>query len=107
MEYAQQQIIPVQDDSLIWKSITPIKVIILNKKESVKIGLKPLGGKLGECHLFLYRFISEDNEIQYEGNMLIAGEDYQKWGDDDSYPFECLQREVPVIEFTPDPTPAK
>lgn len=79
------------------KDIEPIKPLIMNTKESVKIGIKPVGGELKKNHVFYYAFYSLDGEVQYEGNMLLEGEDYQKWADNDEYPLQCLVRAIPQI----------
>lgn len=78
--------------------IEPIKPIIFAEKASVVLGIKPIGGKLKTNHNFYYAFYSADGDVQFEGNMLLEGEDYAKWADDDNYVFECLLKVLPQVK---------
>ncbi|MFN4249259.1 MAG: hypothetical protein ACK4EY_16145 [Flavipsychrobacter sp.] len=88
-----------QQDDMLWVKIKPVKLSIFNKKESVLMGMKPIGGKLKSHHNFYYCFASEDMEIQFADNMTISAEHYDKWAEDDMYPVKCIVELVPELEL--------
>lgn len=88
-----------QQDDTFWVKIKPVHISIFQKKESVLLGIKPIGGKLNSHHSFNYCFVAEDMEVQYADTLTISAEDYKKWGEDDMYPVHCIVNAVPALEL--------
>ena len=57
-------------------------------KEAVILTLKIVDGQLFNCTTFLYQLLTEDKSVLSQGNIVIDGEDYNAWSDDDNYLFD-------------------
>lgn len=71
------------------KTIEPIQIWIKGKTLTATVfNLYPIGGELHLSAHFYYQLLDENLGFITEGNLSLLGEDYQKWNENDDYPFE-------------------
>lgn len=95
------------DSRYSYLDIEPIRAVITNTKDSVRLGITTVGGKLNYLGVgvntpgfqeFHFVLLTAKNEVALDGNFKIDGDDYQLWGEDDFHVVECLQKLIPAIK---------
>jgi hypothetical protein len=63
-------------------------------KEAVILTLKIVDGQLFNYTTFLYQLLTEDKSVLSQGNIVIDGQDYNAWSDDDNYLFDWAAEQL-------------
>ena len=66
------------------KQINPISIWDNGQiKEAIKLNAYAINVSLGVAAVFYYSLLSEASEILAQGNMIMDGDNYQAWDNDD------------------------
>jgi hypothetical protein len=92
------------------KNIQPITTWVNGQNVTATIfNLQIIGGQLHNSASFYYELRSATALVVSQGNLTLAGEDYQAWGLDDDYPYVWAAGELNLvitgdyIEAAPEP----
>lgn len=70
--------------------IEPVFAQITNADKSTKVCMYCIGCNLMNLATFYYEFRSDKDEVQLNGNFILANEEYDNWGSDDAYPLNAM-----------------
>jgi hypothetical protein len=73
-------------------------------KEAIKLNAYAVNVNLGTSAVFYYSLLSETNETLAQGNILMDGDDYQAWDNDDiAWSFIAGKLNISVVGDYVDP----
>lgn len=79
------------------KTIEPIQAWVKGQSVTASIlNLRPIGGELFKFSQFYYELLSEDKVMIANGNLILDGDDYQNWEQDD-FPFEWAAGQLNLV----------
>ena len=68
-------------------AIQPVKAKKTDANDSTFLGVRSRGDNFStHCNLY-YAYLSDDGTVNLDGNLIINGDDYQKWTGDNTFPF--------------------
>jgi hypothetical protein len=87
------------------KQINPISIWDNGQiKEAIKLNAHAVNVNLGTSAVFYYSLLSEANETLAQGNILMDGDDYQAWDNDDiAWSFIAEKLNISVVGDYVDP----
>jgi hypothetical protein len=59
--------------------------------------LRPIHGELFKFTDFYYQLLDEKMAVVADGNLTLAGEDYQSWGLNDDYPYDWASEQLNLV----------
>ena len=77
------------------KQITPLPIWDNGQTvEATVLNAYGISQTLGFSATFYWALLSENNQTLTQGNIILEGEDYQTWGEDDEYVWDYIAQKL-------------